>query len=37
MEQAALVYMDLLEGNDKPVAGSTCKGIYLLFLKKIII
>ncbi|XP_072233942.1 caprin-2 isoform X2 [Leuresthes tenuis] len=25
MEQAALVYMDLLDGNDKPVAGSTYK------------
>ncbi|KAM4569206.1 caprin-2 isoform 2-T3 [Odontesthes bonariensis] len=25
MEQASLVYMDLLEGNDKPVAGSTYK------------
>ncbi|XP_041833990.1 caprin-2 isoform X2 [Melanotaenia boesemani] len=25
MEQSALVYMDLLEGNDKPVAGSTYK------------
>ncbi|XP_026182620.1 caprin-2 isoform X2 [Mastacembelus armatus] len=25
MEQAALVYLDLLEGNDKPVAGATFK------------
>lgn len=27
MEQAALVYLDLLEGRDKPVAGATCKWI----------
>ncbi|KAM9705373.1 caprin-2 isoform 1-T2 [Menidia menidia] len=27
MEQAALVYMDLLEGNDKQVAGSTYKAL----------
>lgn len=25
MEQAALAYLDLLEGNEKPVAGSTCE------------
>lgn len=25
MEQAALAYMDLLEGKDKPVAGSSCE------------
>ncbi|MEQ2186930.1 hypothetical protein GOODEAATRI_033852 [Goodea atripinnis] len=25
MDQAALVYMDLLDGKDKPVAGSTCE------------
>ncbi|KAM9845813.1 caprin-2 [Aulostomus maculatus] len=25
MDRAALVYLDLLEGKDKPVAGSTCK------------
>ncbi len=25
MEQAALTYLDLLEGKDKPVAGSTCE------------
>lgn len=24
MERASYVYMDLLDGNDKPVAGSTC-------------
>lgn len=25
MEQAALAYLDLLEGKEKPVAGSTCE------------
>ena len=25
MDQAAVVYLDLLEGTDKPVAGSTCE------------
>lgn len=25
MEQAAAVYWELLEGNEKPVAGSTCE------------
>lgn len=24
MEQASFVYVDLLDGKDKPVAGSTC-------------
>lgn len=25
MEQASFVYLDLLDGKDKPVAGSTCE------------
>lgn len=25
MEKAALVYLDLLDGKDKPVAGATCE------------
>lgn len=25
MEQAAVVYLDLLEGKDKPVAGTSCE------------
>lgn len=29
MEQAALTYLDLLEGKDKEVAGSTCEYIVL--------
>ena len=27
MEKASLAYMDLLEGTDQPVAGSTCKSL----------
>lgn len=30
MERAAVMYMDLLEGKDKPVAGSTCE--FTLFM-----
>lgn len=27
MDQASVVYMDLLEGTDQPAAGSTCKSL----------
>lgn len=34
MEQASLVYLDLLDGIDKPVAGSTCAFTLIINLFK---
>lgn len=36
MEQAAIVYWELLEGNEKPVAGSTCEFLAHSLIVKLI-
>lgn len=36
MEQAAIVYWELLEGNEKPVAGSTCEFLAQSLIVKLI-
>lgn len=35
MEQAAIVYSELLEGNEKTVAGSTCEFLALSLIVKL--
>lgn len=36
MEQAAIVYSELLEGKERPVAGSTCEFLAHSLIAKLI-